>query len=105
MNDTVMEIERLKEERKRIDMKIKEMSGFPVYKRCKIDYQTYPTEKPTRHFVAIKYFPIDGRPKYQTIFSSNDMEEVKNAIPEIIEELQGLYELAKGQDDGTVDFV
>lgn len=88
------ELERLKAERKRIDEKIKELSGVPVYKRCKIDYETYPTRKPTRHYVAIKYYPIDGRAKYQTLFSANDRQTVIEAIPSIIEELQGLYELA-----------
>lgn len=94
------ELERLKEEKKRIELKIKELSGTPVYKRCKIDYETYPTGKPTRHFVAIKYYPIGGRAKYQTIFSALEKEEVIDAIPEIIEELQGLYKLGKGDNNG-----
>lgn len=88
------ELERLKAERKRIDEKIKELSGVPVYKRCKIDYETYPTRKPTRHYVAIKYTPIDGRAKYQTLFSALDRQTVIDAIPSIIEELKGLYKLA-----------
>ena len=88
------ELQKLKEERKLIDEKIKVLSGVPVYKRCKIDVHEYPTDKPSRYFVAIKYQPIDGHAKYQTLFSSNDRDEVVKAIPNIIEELQGLYELA-----------
>lgn len=91
------EIERLKAERKRIDERIKELSGVPVYKRCKIDVEHYPTQKPSRFYVAVKYFPIDGRAKYQTIFSSNDRSKVVEAIPSIIEELQGLYKLATSE--------
>ena len=88
------ELEKLKQERKLLDEKIKALSGIPVYKRCKIDFQDYPTDKPTRYFVAIKYQPIGGRAKYQTLFSSNDRNKVIEAIPSIVEELQGLYNLA-----------
>lgn len=94
MSDIAKELERLKQEKKAIEEKIKALSGVPVYKRCKIDYETYPTRKPTRHFLAIKYQPIEGRAKYQTLYSSNDRATVIDAIPDIIEELQGLYELA-----------
>ena len=89
------ELQRLKQERALLDERIKALSGVPVYRRCKIDRQDYPTDKPSRYFVAIKYKPIDGREKYQTLFSSNSREEVIEAIPNIVEELQGLYELAK----------
>lgn len=88
------ELERLKAERKALDERIKALSGVPIYKRCKIDVD-YPTEKPSRYFLAVKYFPIEGRAKYQTIFSAKDRESVVRAIPEIIEELQGLYDLTK----------
>lgn len=91
------ELEKLKKERELIDEKIKALSGVPVYKRCKIDVQDYPTDKPSRYYVAIKYQPIGGRPKYQTLFSSNERNEVVNAIPSIIEELQGLYEIATAE--------
>lgn len=87
------ELERLKEEKKRIELKIKELSGIPTYKRCKIDFEEYPTGKPTRHYVAIKYYPLGGRPKYQTIYSATDKEKVVEQIPVIIKELQGLYDL------------
>ena len=89
------ELERLKAERKALDERIKALSGVPIYKRCKIDVEHYPTEKPSRYFLAVKYFPIEGRAKYQTIFSAKDRESVVRAIPEIIEELQGLYDLTK----------
>ena len=92
------ELEKLKQERKVLDEKIKALSGIPVYKRCKIDFQDYPTDKPTRYFVAIKYQPIGGRAKYQTVFSSNDRNEVVEAIPSIVEELQRLYEIAKANE-------
>ena len=87
------ELERLKAERKRINEKIKELSGAPVYKRCKIDFETYPTRKPTRHFVAIKYYPIDGRAKYQTIFSALGKEFCTDE--EIAELEQQFIEYAK----------
>lgn len=89
------ELERLKAKRKALDERIKALSGMPIYKRCKIDVEHYPTKKPSRYFLAVKYFPIEGRAKYQTIFSAKDRESVVQALPEIIEELQGLYELTK----------
>lgn len=92
-------IEELKAQRKLIDEQIKILSGMPVYKRCKIDVETYPTDKPDRYYLAIKYCPISGRAGYHALFASNDRDEVIEAIPSIIEELQGLYDLAKtGQE-------
>lgn len=92
------ELQKLKKERALLDERIRLLSGVPTYKRCKIDRQDYPTDKPSRYFVAIKYKPIDGREKYQTLFSSNSREEVVEAIPSIVEELQGLYELARSRE-------
>lgn len=96
MNWKNEEIDRLKEKRRLIDERIKALSGVPKYKRCKLDAEEYPTNKPTRYFVAIKYQPIGGRAKYQTLFASNNREEVVEAIPGIVEELQELYKLATG---------
>ena len=95
------EVDRLRAERKRIDERIKELLGVPIYKRCKIDVEHYPTGKPSRYYVAIKYYPIDGRAKYQTIYSHNDRDEVIKAIPAIVEELQKLYEMAMADNKET----
>ena len=99
------DLKELLRQRKELDEKIKQLRGIPVYKRCKVGRETYPTRKPDRFFVAVKYQPLDnGRPRYQTIFSSRDRDEVVNEIPKIIEELQGLYDIAKNAVDGELDF-
>ena len=96
------ELDDLMRQKKEIEERIKQLSGTPVYKRCKVDIETYPSrsvyraERGDRYFLAVKYHPLDnGRAKYQTIFASRNKQEVIDEIPKIIEELQGLYDLTK----------
>ena len=92
------ELEMLMEQKREIEAKIRAIKNQSAkYGIVKIDVEHYPTHKPDRHFLAIKYQPLDdGRPKYQTIYSSNDRQSVIEAIPHIIDNLQKLYDSVKG---------
>lgn len=87
------ELDDLIQQKREIERKIKELRNCaPIVGQAKIDVEHYPTTKPDRHFLAIYYKPLDsGRSKWQTIFSANDRDSVINKIPEIIENLQELY--------------
>ena len=90
------ELEKLIEQKKEIERKIKALKNQSI--ECgfvKIDVEHYPTAKPDRHYLAIKYQPIDGgRAKFQTLFSAFDKQSVIDEIPKIIENLQKLYSAA-----------
>ena len=87
------ELEKLIEQKKEIERKIKALKNQSI--ECgfvKIDVEHYPTAKPDRHYLAIKYQPIDGgRAKFQTLFSAFDKQSVIDEIPKIIGNLQILY--------------
>ena len=90
------ELEELIEQKRQIEDRIRILKGYPMFKRFKVGVETYPTGKAKRYFLAIKYFPLDdGRPKYQTLFSSHTRQGIIEEIPSILEELQGLYDLTK----------
>ena len=87
------ELDDLIQQKREIERKIKELRNCAsIVGQAKIDVEHYPTTKPDRHFLAVYYKPLDSeRSKWQTIFSANDRESVINKIPEIIENLQELY--------------
>ena len=80
-------------QKKAIEAKIKALkNNASIYGAAKVDVEHYPTQRPDRHFLAIYYKPLNGgRPKWQTIFSSEDRERVIAAIPYIAENLEQLY--------------
>lgn len=91
------ELDELLRQKREIERKIKELKNCAsIIGQVKIDVEHYPTQKPDRHFLAVYYKPLDnGRQKWQTIFSANDRVSVINKIPEIIENLQELYDRNK----------
>ena len=87
------ELERLKAERKRIDKRIKELTlERKEYKRWSIrPVHGYGSRYKGLHFSTCS---INGQKAMQKcIFHSTDEQSIKEEIPSIIEELQGLYEL------------
>lgn len=96
------ELELLIQQKRELEAKIKALKNqSQQYGMAKVDVEHYPTLKPDRHFLAIHYQPLgDGRAKWQTIFSANSRQEVVDAIPGIISNLQSLYSVLtdKGED-------
>ena len=91
------ELAELIQQKKEIEQKIRELkNGTSVVGQVKIDVQHYPTNKPSRYFLAVYYKPLDSEnSKWQTIYSSNDRMDVIKVIPRVINNLQELYELNK----------
>ena len=94
------EIETLVMQKREIEARIRMLRNqTTIVENMKVDVEHYPTSKPDRHFLAIYYRPLgDGRPKWQTVFSANSRGEVIEAIPNIIENLQHLYENLTRED-------
>ena len=94
------ELERLKAERKRIDEKIRELSNEIIdYKRCRIGRATgLPGDTSMVYKLAFNCETASVRniqkTNYRAIMYAEDKKTLIDAIPSIIEELQGLYELA-----------
>lgn len=99
------ELKELLKQKKDIEKRIKTMKcNTKVFGCAKVDTQIYPTNLPDRHYLAIKvnaYNPKGfmgfNNPRYVTIFSNESRGAVIDAIPEIITDLQGLYEKTKGE--------
>ena len=93
------ELDNLIQQKRAINSRIKMLkSNAVVFGSTKVDTQVYPTNLPDRHYLAVrvnqynpKGFEGFNRPRYVTIFSHQDKEEVINIIPQIINDLQGLY--------------
>lgn len=92
------ELEELLKQKKEIEEKIKALKNQGCINGvAKIDIEHYPTEKPDRHFLAIRYKTYSGNESWRSIYSACDRESVIKAIPGIIYDLHGLYEKAGGQ--------
>ena len=87
------ELESLIRQKKELEEKIIALKNqYSQFGLAKVAVERYPTLKPDRHFLAVHYKPIgDGRAKWQTIYSANSRQEVIEAIPGIISDLQSLY--------------
>ena len=89
------ELAELLQQKKQLEETIRKMRHNAMIRGgAKIDAQYYTDGKRTRYYLAIFYRPIIGRPKWQTVFSSNDRQRVIDVIPGIIEDLKILYDSA-----------
>ena len=91
------ELDELIRQKREIERKIKALKNNAlVVGDAKIDIERYPTEKPDKHFLAVRYKADDeGRERWQKIYSAVDRESVVNRIPEIVDCLQELYSKEK----------
>ena len=93
------ELEELKRQKRLIEEKIKQIEKQAyVCGRAKIGIEHYPTQKPDRHYLAINTKNYDERYvnwKYKSILNAYSFEDIVKEMPEIIKDLQGLYEQVK----------
>ena len=96
------ELESLIQQKKALEKKIKELKRQSVqFGLAKVDVEHYPTLNPDRHFLAVYYKPLNnGHEKWQTIYSAKSKQEVIDAIPVIISNLQNLYTVLTQIKDG-----
>ena len=99
------DLESLIRQKKELEAQIRALThNAKQYGNAKVDTEHYPTPKPDRHFLAVYYQPLDdGRKKWQSIFSANTRQEVVNAIPGIIKDLRGLYDVLTEEKEESHD--
>ena len=100
MNNKKTELEKLKEERARINQKIKELENkdIVVVENAKIDKEHYPARQ-DEWFVAVKVELVDdGKIIWRSVIRDIDRDKAIDKIPFVINGLQNLYnELIKEQ--------
>lgn len=88
-------IEELMAERKQIDAQIKEIKERgTVYGKAKLGIDHYPTAKPDEWVVSL-WVGNEGKKRWRSVIRGLTRDEVINAIPNLIDDLHGLYALVK----------
>lgn len=99
------ELESLLQQQAEIKRRIREikMQGQLSVGCAKIDFEHYPTMKEDRWYIAIclRDDREDGdKSRYRSVINGRSREEAISHIPEVIRDLQGLYDaLTKGVED------
>ena len=64
-----------------------------VYGCVKLDIDHYPTTRPDEYYIAVKVPGVmpDDQTRYRSIIRGHSKEECIEKIPQIINDLQGLY--------------
>lgn len=92
------ELQELLRERQRIEERIRELKNGSTLRRgsAKIDVEHYPTQKPDRHYAAIRVIlPDSGREVWRTVISGESRRSVAEKIPGLIKDLEDLLEAYK----------
>lgn len=100
------EIERLKAERREIDQRIKELEQtekFARTGRAKMSYVHFPGYHPDYYAISVLCnkvtLPNNTKTMWRTIIQGEKKSEAAAQIPEVIADLQKLYEQLKGEED------
>lgn len=100
-------LEELKAQRIKINREIKKLESG-VYTQCgkvKFDKEHYATDRPDDYVVSVAVstdmYGRKNKSRWRSVIRSAESQEVIEAIPELIKDLQALYEKVKeGVDDG-----
>ena len=100
-------LEELIAQKREIEQKIREERNMEiVVGRVKVGMEHYPTDKPDRYYVAIESgynggnrLDCMGRRAWRSIISGLSRKDVIAGIPEIVRDLQKLYEQEAGKDE------
>ena len=92
------ELEILRRQKRELEAKIRALTTeLPIeYGRAKLDKEHYPTAKPDRWHIAVKVERCNApvgydTTRYRSIINGISREEVVDALPNVISDLQGLY--------------
>ena len=97
------ELQQLMQQRKEIDQRIRKLKQhLPVIcGKAKLDKKSYPTDKPDTWMIAVSVKPKDPPAKgstwanesiWRTVVNGSNAQECAEAIPEIVKDLQALYD-------------
>ena len=88
------ELQDLINQKKQIEFRIKVLRQGARYFGCaKLDMDHYPTNRPDEWYISIKVPGVmpDDQSRYRSIIRGHSKKECIDKIPEIINDLQGLY--------------
>ena len=88
------ELQDLIKQKREIEERIKQLKNASVVCGCvKIDIDHYPTSRPDEYYIAVKVPGVmpDDQTRYRSIIRGHSKEECIEKIPQIINDLQGLY--------------
>ncbi len=99
------EIERLKEQKRAIERKIRELEHADKNAqvgRARFSYQHYPGCAPDYYYISVRCNKVMIEPSkimWRSIIQSETREGAIAQIPEVIADLQALYEELKGEEN------
>lgn len=88
------ELQRLMKQKKELEERIRMLKNImTVYGCVKLDIDHYPTTRPDEYYIAVKVPGVmpDDQTRYRSIIRGHSKEECIEKIPQIINDLQGLY--------------
>lgn len=102
------ELEKLKLQKKEIEKRIRELNNQSAHAGCAmVGVEHYPTDKPDRWYVAIEATYKDGnrhdsmgRAAKRSIINGASRKAVIAGIPEVVRDLQALYDQEVGRNEG-----
>lgn len=101
--ENMSELQDLINQKKELEERIRELRFKARYFGCaKIDIEHYPTIRPDEWYIAIKVPGVmpEDQSRYRSIIRGHSKEECAEKIPQIINDLQGLYEqLTEGAEN------
>lgn len=95
-----MTLEELKVKRKEIDKQIRAMQNEAVTcGRARLNLEHYATYRQDEYCIAVKRntTDTDRREGWYSIIRSKNKDVAVGVLPEMIRDLQGLYEMLKGE--------
>ena len=95
------ELQILMKQKREIEERIRMLkNSMTVYGCVKLDIYHYPTTRPDEWYIAVKVPGVmpDDQTRYRSIILGHSKEECIEKIPQIINDLQGLYDKLKEQE-------
>jgi hypothetical protein len=96
------ELEELQEQKKEIEQRIKELRHADKNVKCgraKLAFMHYPGVALDHYYIGIECIPVNkcDRTRSAHIIQGLTREDAAGQIPEVIKDLQGLYDKLKGE--------
>lgn len=92
------ELQRLMKQKKEIEERIRMLKNIMTVFGCvKLDIDHYPTTRPDEYYIAVKVSDVmpGDQTRYRSIIRGHSKEECIEKIPQVIKDLQGLYDKLK----------
>lgn len=97
------ELDLLMQQKKEIEQRIRELKNKAAqYGKAVCDVERYPTDLPDRWYIALEVDYCNNwgtrrSPRKRSIINGLSRQEVINQIPDVIRDLQGLYDQENGK--------